>query len=123
VLTGNCNITVAGQPPGLPLVDLQHKCAGASRFVRVTATVTGIGYTVDSTNGKREGEATTCGTVGSHTKAEYTGVVKEKGYTTSAHTTPGRDLGRIAHALTEASHRARSSPLEIGVPDLAASNS
>jgi hypothetical protein len=86
VPTGNCNVTIAGQTP-TGSVDLANTGTGATEFVKMIATVTGIAYTVDSTNGKVAGESTTCGTVGAHTGAEYTGVVNEKGYTTSAHTT------------------------------------
>jgi hypothetical protein len=86
VPTGKCNVTISGQTPAGSL-DLANIGTGSTEFVKVTATVIGIAYAVDSTNGKKEGEATTCGTVGAHTGAEYTGVVKEKGYTDWAHTT------------------------------------
>jgi hypothetical protein len=86
VPTGNCNVTIAGQTP-TGSVDLADTGTGSTEFVKMTATVTGIAYSVVSTNGKKEGESTTCGIVGAHMGGEYTGVVNEKGYTTSAHTT------------------------------------
>jgi hypothetical protein len=86
VPTGACNVTIAAQTP-TGSVALANVGAGATAFIKLTAGVTGIAYTVDSTSGKGPGEPTTCGTVGAHTGAEYTGVVNEKGYTTSAHTT------------------------------------
>jgi hypothetical protein len=89
VPTANCDVTIAGQTPTGNVVDLANSGTGASEFVKVTATVTGIAYTVVSTTEpkKGEGESTTCGTVGAHPDAEYTGVVNEKGFTSSAHTT------------------------------------
>jgi hypothetical protein len=91
VPTANCNVTIGGQTPLTPAVDLKNEGTGASRFVKVTAEVKGIVYKVDSTIGKKIGESTTCGAVGVHeglvNGAEYTGIVNEKGFTSSAHTT------------------------------------
>jgi hypothetical protein len=88
VPTGSCDVTIAGQTPTGD-VSLANTGSGATEFVKVTAAVTGIAYTVDSTTEppKGTGVSTTCGTVGAHTGAGYTGVVNEKGFTTSAHTT------------------------------------
>jgi hypothetical protein len=88
VPTANCDVTIAGQTPTGD-ADLANTGSGATAFFKVTATVTGIAYTVDSTSvpPKTTGESTTCGTVGAHTGAGYTGVVNVKGFTTSAHTT------------------------------------
>jgi hypothetical protein len=85
VPTASCDVTIAGRMP-TGSVDLASTGTGATEFVKMTATVTGIAYAVDSTIGRKEGEATTCGSVGAHT-AECTGVVNEKGLTTSAHAT------------------------------------
>jgi hypothetical protein len=88
VPTGACDVTIAGQTPTGD-ADLANTGSGASAFIKVTLTLTGIAYTVDSTAEppKGTGVSTTCGTVGAHTGGGFTGVVNVKGFTTSAHTT------------------------------------